>query len=156
MVLGVIDRIAGLMGSAGPLNWLSVGRYSEPVGLYEIEGRTYLIDIQPGRVEGRHYLIGPRSSKGWASEARVHGRGTLTTGRADTEVTLTEVTDSAVKHQVVIAHAAEKPKTLIALGEHAGRKPESMLVILGLAKDDTPEGLAAAVPHVTVFEVAPA
>jgi hypothetical protein len=56
----------------------------------------------------------------------------------------------------VIAYAAEKPKTLIALGEHAGRKPESMLVILGLAKDDTPEGLAAPVPHVTVFEVAPA
>jgi hypothetical protein len=66
------------------------------------------------------------------------------------------VTDSAVKHQVVIAYAADKPKTLIALGEHKHTRPESMLVILGLAEDDTPEGLAAAVPHVTVFEVTPA
>jgi hypothetical protein len=155
-MLGVIDRIAALMGSTGPLHWLTVGPYSEPVGLYEIEGRTYLIDIHPPRVEGWNYLIGPRSSKGWASEARVHGRGTLTTGRTDTDVMLTEVTDSAVKHQVVIAYAAKKPKTLIATGDHKRRKPESMLVILGLAKDDTPDGLAAAVPHVTVFEVTPA
>ena len=63
--------------------------------------------------------------------------------------------DPVVKHQVVIAYAAEEPKTLIAFGEDKHRKPESFLVILGLAEDDTPEGLATAVPHVAVFEVTP-
>jgi hypothetical protein len=77
--------------------------------------RIVLGAIDPRRVEGRNYLIRPRPSKGWASEARAHSRGTLTT-----------------------------------------TKTESMLVILGLAEDDTPEGLAAAVHHVTVFEVTPA
>jgi hypothetical protein len=68
---------------------------------------------------------------------------------------VSKVTDAAVKHQVVIAYAAEKPrpKIEIATGEHTHLKGHSMLVILGLAKDDTPEGLAAAVPYVTVFEV---
>jgi hypothetical protein len=36
------------------------------------------------------------------------------------------------------------------------QKPESALVLLRLAPDDTPEGLAAAVPYVSVFEVTPA
>ncbi len=32
---------------------------------------------------------------------------------------------------------------------------ESFLVACGLAKDTTPEGLAAAVPYLAVFEVTP-
>jgi len=143
-VFGAIDKVASILG-AEPLHWLTMAepngrhRRSEPVDLYEIDGRTYLIDIHP-----------PRD---WESRTRAPRRGTLTAGRADTEVTLTEVTDPAVKHQVVIAYAAVKPKTLIASGADKHRKADSVLVMLRIAPDDTPEGLAAAVPRVAVFEV---
>ena len=71
------------------------------------------------------------------------------------DVTVTEVTDPTVKHKVVIADAAHKTKTLFAFGEDRNREPTSLLVTLGIAKDDTPEGLASAVPRVAVFEVTP-
>jgi hypothetical protein len=88
--------------------------------------------------------------------ARAHGRGTLSYDGTDTEVTFTEVTDRDVKHRVVIAYAALKPRVILATGEHKNRPVTSFLVAMGLARDDTPEGLLPAVPHVTVFEVSPA
>ena len=116
---------------------------SEPVDLYEIDGRTYIIDILP--------------SKRRAVGARVPRPGDAHHGRSDTDVTLTEVTDPAVKHQVVIAYAAQKPETVLASGRSKKhRKPESALVLLRLAPDDTPQGLAAAVPYVDVSEITPA
>lgn len=45
---------------------------------------------------------------------------------------------------------------ILATGEHRNRPVTSFLVDMGLARDDTPEGLLPAVPHVTVFEVSPA
>jgi hypothetical protein len=143
MVFGAIDKVAALLGSTEPRHWLTIGSVSSHVALYEIDGRTYTLDILP-----------PKKRK-QASETRVPTRGMLTTRRTDTDVTLTEVTDPAVKHQVVIACAAEKPIIDIATGDHKRLKGQSTLVALGLAKDDTPEGLAAAVPHVVVFEVTP-
>ena len=146
LVFGTIDQAARLLGAGDPLHWLTTpGRnprhpHSEPVDLYEIDGRTYIIDIRPST---------PR-----AGDVRAPAQGTLTTGRADTDVTLTEVTDPAVKHQVVIAYAARKPKSVLAPGRRKQhREPESALVLLRLAPDDTPEGLAEAVPYVAVFEV---
>jgi hypothetical protein len=143
MVFGAIDKVAALLGTTEPLHWLTIGSNSSPVALYEIDGRTYTLDINPSKKER-------------ASEPRVPARGTLTTRRTDTDVTLIEVTDPAVKHQIVIAYAAKsRPIIEIATGEHKHLKGQSMLVTLGLAKDDTPEGLAAAVPRVAVFEVTP-
>jgi hypothetical protein len=149
MVFGTIDKVAALLGAAEPLHWLTMARRnsrrlrSEPVDLYEIDGRTYIIDIRPSK---------PR-----VGDVRIRAQGTLTTRGSDTGVTLTEVTDPAVKHQVVIAYAAQKPETVLAPGRRKQhRKPESALVLLRLAPDDTPEGLAAAVPYVSVFEVTPA
>jgi hypothetical protein len=146
LVLGTIDRVAALLGASEPLHWLTMARpnsrrlRSEPVDLYEIDGRTYIIDISPSR-------------RG-ADDARTPAQGTLTTAGSDTDVALTEVTDPAVKHQVVIAYAAQKPETVLAPGRSKKqRKPESALVLHRLAPDDTPEGLAAAVPYVAVFEV---
>lgn len=146
---GAFDKAAALFLGAKPAHWLTMaGQHksrhlrSMPVGLHEVDGRNYLIDILP--------------SKGWSSDLRLPGPGTITTGRTDTDVTLAEVTDPAVKHQVVMAYAAEKPKTMIAFGEAKNRDPESLLATLGIAEDDTPEGLAAAVSRVAVFEVTPA
>ena len=149
LVWGTIDRVAALLGATEPLHWLTMARRnsrrlrSEPVDLYEIDGRTYIIDIRPSRPG--------------TGEARTPVQGTLTTAGSDTDVTLTEVTDPAVKHQVVIAYAAQRPETVLAPGRSKKhRKPESALVLHRLAPDDTPEGLAAAVPYVAVFEVTPA
>ena len=149
MVFGTIDKVAALLGATEPPHWLTMARRnsrrlrSEPVDLYEIDGGTYFIDIRP--------------SKRRADDVRVPAQGTLTTAGTDTDVTLTEVTDPAVKHQVVIAYAARKPETVLAPGRNKKhRKTESALVLLRLAPDDTPEGLAEAVPYVAVFEVIPA
>jgi hypothetical protein len=73
----------------------------------------------------------------------------------NTEVTVVEVTDLAVKHQVVIAAAAHMPTTVPASGEDGDREPTSLFATLRLARDDTPEGLPSAVHHVAVFEVTP-
>jgi hypothetical protein len=145
------DKLSALLGvDAGSTHWLTMtdrksrGLHSETVTLFQVDGRTYLIDILVSK------------GKGWSRHMRLPGKGTLTTGRTDTDVTITEVTDPAVKHQVVIAFAAEKPKWVFASGEDKNLEPGSILVtLLRHAPDDTPEGLAAAVPHVAVFEVTP-
>jgi hypothetical protein len=141
LVFGAIDKVAALLGATEPLHWLTIGSTSSPIRLYEIDGKTYTIDIHPPKGLSRH--------------APALRPGTLATGRIDMDVTVTEVTDPAVKHQVVIAWAAQKPSIEIATGEHKHLKNQSTLVTLGYATDDTPEGLATAVPHVSVFEITP-
>jgi hypothetical protein len=137
------DTISGWFGGANPAEWLTVGSVSFHANLYEIDGRRYLLDIAPRR--------------GHARDIRgACARGTLSYDGTDTEVILTEVTDRDVKHQVVIAYAAVKPRVIFATGEHKNRPTTSFLVHMGLARDDTPEGLLPAVPHVAVFEVSPA
>ncbi len=137
------DTISGWLGGANPAEWLTIGSLSFRAHLYEIDGRRYLLDIAPRRGYTRDIR-------------RTHGRGTLSYDGTDTEVTFTEVTDRDVKHQVVIAYAAVKPRVILATGEHKNRPVTSFLVDMRLARDDTPDGLLPAVPHVTVFEVSPA
>jgi hypothetical protein len=111
-LFGATDKVAALMG-AEPGHWLTMASrrkprdlHSVPVRLHQVDGRSYLVDILP---------------KGRSSDLRIPGPGTLTTGRTDTDVTATEVTDPTVKHQVVIADAAHKTKTLFAFGEDKNR-----------------------------------
>lgn len=134
------DTISGWFGSTNPAEWLTIGSISFHADFYEIDGRRYLLDITPRRGYTRDIL-------------RAHGRGILSYDGTDTEVTFTEVTDQDVKHQVVIAYAAVKPRVILATGEHKNRPVTSFLVSMALARDDTPDGLLPAVPHVTVFEV---
>jgi hypothetical protein len=161
MFFGVMDKIAGFFGSTGSRPWLTIGSVSEPIGLHEVDGKTYILEIvlpkgwrRPGTGNGWQWAADP--AKGPIGRIRAHGHGTLTTGRTHTEVTLTEVTDFAAKNRVVIAYAAETSKSPFVVGEARRTEPFSMLVAFGLAPDDTPQGLAAAVPHVAVFEVTPA
>jgi hypothetical protein len=137
------DTIFGWFGGTNPAEWLTIGSVSFHADLYEIDGRRYLLDIAPRRGRTRDIR-------------RAHSRGTLSYDGTDTEVAFTEVTDPEVKHQVVIAYAAVKPRVILATGEHKNRPATSILVHIGLARDDTPEGLLPAVPQVTVFEVSPA
>jgi hypothetical protein len=137
------DTISGWFGGTNPAEWLTIGSLSLRADLHEIDGRRYLLDIAPRRGYTRDIC-------------RAHGRGILSYDGTDTEVTFTEVTDRDIKHQVVIAYAAVKPKVILATGEHKDQPVTSFLVSMGLAGDDTPEGLLPAVPRVTVFEVSPA
>lgn len=139
-VFRLTDTVSGWFGGANPAEWLTIGSSSWHADLYETGGRRYLLDIAPPRGYTRDI-------------ARARGRGTLSYDGTDTEATFTEVTDPDVKHQVVIAYAAVKPRVILAAGEHKNRPVTSFLVDLGLARDDTPEGLLPAVPRVTVFEV---
>jgi hypothetical protein len=92
--------------------------------------------IELCEIDGKNYTIDIRPPKGPARDTPAVRPGTLTTGRTDMDVTVAEVTDPAVKHKVVIAWVAEKPLLEIAAGEHK-------------------QGLATAVPHVSVFEITP-
>jgi hypothetical protein len=137
------DTISGWFGGTNPAEWLTIGSFSFRAGLCEIGGRRYLLDIAPRRGHTRDIR-------------RARGRGTLSYDGTDTQITFTEVTDQDLKHQVVIACAAVKPRVILAAGEHKNRPVTSFLADVGLARDDTPEGLLTAVPHVTVFEVSSA
>jgi hypothetical protein len=136
------ETISGWFGGTNPAEWLTIGSVSYHADLREIDGRRYLLDIAPRRGCTREIR-------------RARGRGTLSYDGTDTEVTFTKVTDRDVKHQVVIAYAAVKPRVILATGEHKNQPVTSFLVSMGLARDDTPEGLLPAVPRVTVFEVSP-
>ena len=96
MVFGAIDKVTALLGATKPVSWLTIDSNSSIVTLYQVDGRTYTLDLRPTKES-------EKSTKQQASETRVPVRGTLTARRSDTDVTLTEVTDPAVKHQVVIA-----------------------------------------------------
>jgi hypothetical protein len=159
-VFGVVDKVAGFFGSTEPGRWLTIGSHSNPVRLYGVDGKSYVADLElpkgwrrSSTSTGWQWASDP--AKGMTGRIRRHGQGTLSTGQTHTDVTLTEVTDFAVKHRVVIAYAAETSKTLFAFGEARHTEPTSILVAFGLARDDSPEGLAAAVPYLAVFEVTP-
>jgi hypothetical protein len=132
-----IGKASALLGRPGPLHWLTIAgrnpgsQRSLAVSLYQVDGRTYIVDLVPFRgwaIDVRPFRgqASDLRGTGWASDVRAASRGTLTTGRTDTGITLTEVTDPAVKRRV-----------------------------LTLSEDIT-GGLATAVPRSAVFEVTPA
>ena len=107
-------------------------------------GRPHSTPVTPWVVDGRRYVIAAIGTSDWSRNARAAGAGTLTSGRTTTRVRLTEVTDPALKERVVVAFGTEN------------RAGGSFLKQADVAPDRTRQGLAAAVPHVAVFEVTPA
>lgn len=119
----------------GPVNVITVpGRKS---------GRPRSTPVSPWPVDGKRYVVAGIGTSDWARNARAAGEGTLTSGRTTTHVRLTEVTDPALKTKVVTTFGTEN------------RAGGAFLTQIGVAPDRTPQGLAAAVPHVAVFEVTP-
>ena len=105
-VIWVLDKGAGFVGQ-DRLSWLTIGRSgsdawsTRTVSLCEFGGRTYVIEDCPDSIGGR-----PVSRL--ADEVGAGGRGTLTQGRTDTDVTLATVTDPAVRQQVVMIATKNK------------------------------------------------
>ena len=106
-------------------------------------GQPRSTPVTPWQVDGKKYVIAAIGTSDWARNARAAGEGTMTAGRTTTRVRLTEVTDSALKERVVTAFGTEN------------RPGGFFLVQTGVAPARTPQGFAAAVPHVAVFEVSP-
>lgn len=134
--INVVMKLFTLLGvKAGPVSVITVaGRKS---------GQPRSTPVTPWIVDDHRYVIAAIGTSDWARNARAAGEGTLTSGRAKTHVRLTEVTDPALKERVVTAFGTEN------------RPGGSFLKQTGVAPDTTAKGMAAAVPHVAVFEVTP-
>jgi deazaflavin-dependent oxidoreductase (nitroreductase family) len=131
----VVKLLSRLGLKMGPVNVITVaGRKS---------GQPRSTPVTPWQVDGKRYVIAAIGTSDWARNARAAGEGTLTSGRTTTRIRLTEVTDPALKERVVTAFGTEN------------RAGGSFLVQAGVAPARTPQGFAAAVPSVAVFEVTP-
>jgi deazaflavin-dependent oxidoreductase (nitroreductase family) len=117
----------------GPVNVLTVaGRKS---------GQPRSTPVTPWLVDGKRYVIAAIGSSDWARNARAGGEGTLASGRHNSRVRLTEITDPELKKRVV---------TDFGTKNKAGG---FFLTQAGVAPDRTPAGFAAAAAHAAVFEV---
>lgn len=101
----VLDWVTALFPGTTPLHWLSLiaqesgGLRSFTVTLHEVDGRTYITDLHT-------------RAPGWSEDARSAGRATLTTGRTDVGITLTEVTDPGLRQQVLaLRYGGTPPET---------------------------------------------
>ena len=80
----------------------------------------------------------------WARNVRAAGHARLSRGRRREPVTLTEVSDSKLKEQVMRAYPREVPRGA------------PMFVQVGIASSPHPDAFAAAAGRVAVFWIRPA
>jgi hypothetical protein len=66
--------------------------------------------VSPLTVSGGRYLVSALPDSDWARNVRAAGHAQLSRGRRLEPVTLTEVTDSTLKEQVMRAYPREVPK----------------------------------------------
>ena len=95
----VMSRIGLTMG---PVHVLTVpGRRT---------GKPRSTPVSPLTVSGGRYVVSALPDSDWARNVRAAGHAQLSRGRRSEPVTLTEVTDSTLKEQVMRAYPREVPK----------------------------------------------
>lgn len=99
--------------------------------------------VSPLTVDGHRYVVAALPQCDWARNARAAGRGELAKGRRSSPVTLTEVTDPAVRREVMREFPVKVP----------GGVP--FFVRLGLVTKADPDEFAAAADRVAVFRTDP-
>lgn len=97
--------------------------------------------VSPLTVDGRRYVVAGVPDGDWARNVRAAGHGELARGRHTQAVDLDEVTDSAVRREVMRAFPREVPHGV------------PMFVRLGLVGGADPDEFAAAADRVAVFRV---
>ena len=107
-------------------------------------GKPRSTPVSPLAVSGRRYVVAGVPDSDWARNVRAAGNGQLSRGRRRETVTLTEVTDRALKGQVMRAYPQEVPKGA------------PMFAYFGVVSSPDPEAFAAAASRVAVFEIHPA
>ena len=73
-------------------------------------GKPRSAPVSPLRVGGGRYVVSALPDSDWARNVRAAGHAELSRGRHREPVTLTEVTDSTLKEQVMRAYPREVPK----------------------------------------------
>jgi deazaflavin-dependent oxidoreductase (nitroreductase family) len=106
-------------------------------------GKPRSTPVSPLTVSGRRYVVAGLPDSDWARNVRAAGHGQLSRGRRHKPVTLTEVTDSPLKEQVMRAYPREVPKGA------------PMFAQFGIVSSPDPEAFAAAASRVAVFEITP-
>lgn len=130
--VGVLSRFGFTMG---PVCVLTVsGRRT---------GKPRSTPVSPLTVSGRRYVVAGLPNSDWARNVRTAGHGRLSRGRRFEPVRLVEVTDSALKEQVMRAYPREVPRGA------------PMFAQFGIVSSPEPDAFAAAAGRVTVFEVHP-
>jgi deazaflavin-dependent oxidoreductase (nitroreductase family) len=107
-------------------------------------GKPRSTPVSPLTVSGRRYVVAGLPDSDWARNARAAGHARLARGRRRESVTLTEVTDPALREQVMRAFPRQVP----------GGVP--MFIKMGIAGSPGPDDFAAAASRVAVFEIRPA
>jgi hypothetical protein len=122
-----------LGGSLGTVRVLEVpGRVS---------GRARSTPVSPLRVEAGEFVIAGLPHADWARNAAAAGRGVIVRGRRRRPVRLVEVTDPAVRVEVMRAFPVQVPHGV------------PFFVTLGLVTGPEPDQFGAAADRVRVFEV---
>ena len=125
-----------------------VGLTMGPVHVLTVPGRRTgkprSTPVSPLTVSGRRYVVAGLPDSDWARNVRAAGIGRLSQGHRRETVTLIEVTDRALKEQVMYAYPQEVPKGA------------PMFAQFGIVSSPDPEAFAAAASHVAVFEIHPA
>ena len=109
-----------------------------------LTGKPRSTPVSPLTVSGAQYVVAGLPDSDWARNVRAAGHAQLSRGRRREPVTLTEVTDSKLKEQVMRAYPREVPRGA------------PMFVQVGIASGPDPDAFAAAASHVAVFEIRPA
>jgi len=106
-------------------------------------GKPRSAPVSPLTVSGGRYVVAGLPDSDWARNVRAAGHAQLSRGRRREPVTLTEVTDSQLKVQVMRAYPREVPRGA------------PMFVRAGITSSPDPDAFAAAASHVAVFQIRP-
>ncbi|MBF6357347.1 nitroreductase family deazaflavin-dependent oxidoreductase [Nocardia higoensis] len=109
-----------------------------------VSGEPRSTPVSPLTVDGRRYVIAGLANCSWAKNARAAAHGTLSKGRARADITLTEVTDPAMREKVMTAFPAEVPHGV------------QFFIRIGVVESADPAEFGAAADKVAVFEIRPA
>jgi deazaflavin-dependent oxidoreductase (nitroreductase family) len=124
-----------------------VGLTMGPVHMLTVPGRRTgkprSAPVSPLMVGGGRYVVSALPDSDWARNVRAAGHAQLSRGRRREPVTLTEVTDSKLKEQVMRAYPREVPRGA------------PMFARAGITAGPDPDAFAAAAGHVAVFEIRP-
>jgi deazaflavin-dependent oxidoreductase (nitroreductase family) len=104
-------------------------------------GEPRATPVSPLKVDGCRYVVAGLPQGDWARNVRAAGRGELARGRRRTSVTLTEVTDPALRRAVMRAFPREVPNGV------------PFMVRLGLVDKADPDQFEAAADRVAVFRL---
>lgn len=103
-------------------------------------GEPRTTPVSPLTVNGHRYIIGGYAKGDWVKNARAAGEAVLSRGKAQERVRLVELPEPE-REPVLRAFPKEVPHGV------------PMFVKTGVVRDATPDGFAAAAPHVAVFRI---